>query len=96
MIIDALSVPNGDGAQPGRLRPSEGKSFWTGLTRWRQWGIAQAGKSSEAGSLGMGSERQDGVGDLLAVARLLYVGDLAAAAVGDARLSDLFGRDGVV
>src|SRR3569833_2325067 len=41
-------------------------------------------------------EGQDGVGDLLAVARLLNVGDLAAAAVGDARFGELLGRDGVV
>src|SRR3569623_1797596 len=41
-------------------------------------------------------EGQDGVGDLLAVSRLLNVGDLAAAAVGDTRLGDLFGLDGVV
>ena len=38
----------------------------------------------------------DGVGDLLAVARLLYVGDLAAAAVGHAGLGNLAERDGVV
>jgi hypothetical protein len=34
-------------------------------------------------------ERQQDVGDLLAVARLLEVGDLAAAAIGDAGLRDL-------
>ena len=41
-------------------------------------------------------EGQDGVGDLLAVARLLHVGDLAAAAVGDAGFGDLGRGDGVV
>jgi hypothetical protein len=34
-------------------------------------------------------ERQQDVGDLLAIARLLEVGDLAAAAIGDAGLRDL-------
>jgi hypothetical protein len=34
-------------------------------------------------------ERQQDVGELLAVARLLEVGDLAAAAIGDAGLRDL-------
>jgi hypothetical protein len=34
-------------------------------------------------------ERQQDVGHLLAVARLLEVGDLAAAAIGDAGLRDL-------
>jgi hypothetical protein len=34
-------------------------------------------------------ERQQDVGYLLAVARLLEVGDLAAAAIGDAGLRDL-------
>src|SRR5256885_12133133 len=41
-------------------------------------------------------ERQQDVGYLLAVARLLEVGDLAAAAIGDAGLRDLAGIDGVV
>ena len=36
-----------------------------------------------------GSERPDGVEELLTVARLLHVGDLAAAAIGDAGLGDL-------
>jgi hypothetical protein len=34
-------------------------------------------------------ERQDHVHELLAIARLLHVGDLAAAAIGDAGLRDL-------
>src|SRR6267143_6034875 len=42
------------------------------------------------------SERQQYVHYLLAVARLLDVGDLAAAAIGDAGLRDLAGIDGVV
>ena len=42
------------------------------------------------------SERQDLVCDLLAVARLLDVGDLTPPAVGDAGLRDLGGLDGVV
>src|SRR5450755_3233259 len=41
-------------------------------------------------------ERQQHVHHLLAVARLLHVGDLAAAAIGDAGLRDLRGIDGVV
>ena len=42
------------------------------------------------------SERQQDVGHLLAIARLLEVEDLAAAAIGDAGLRDLRGIDGVV
>ena len=41
-------------------------------------------------------ERQQHVHHLLAVARLLQIGDLAAAAIGDAGLGDLAGIDGVV
>src|SRR4051794_24793544 len=46
--------------------------------------------------LGHKLERQDHVHELLAVARLLHVGDLAAAAISDAGLRDLAGVDGVV
>src|SRR6516225_6620365 len=42
------------------------------------------------------SERQQDVGHLLAIARLLEVEDLAAAAIGDACLRNLRGIDGVV
>ena len=42
------------------------------------------------------SERQQHVHHLLAIARLLHVGDLAVAAIGDAGLRDLRGIDGVV
>src|SRR5450631_2067755 len=41
-------------------------------------------------------ERQHHVEHLLAVTRLLHIGDLAAPAIGDARLRDLAGIDGVV
>lgn len=41
-------------------------------------------------------EWEQDVGDLLTKARLLHVGDLAAAAVGNAGLRDLAGVDGVV
>ena len=41
-------------------------------------------------------EGQEHVENLLAVARLLHVGDLAASAIGDAGLRDLRGVDGVV
>src|ERR1700754_252510 len=47
-------------------------------------------------SRGVPSERQQNVHHLRAVARLLYVGELAAAAIGDAGLCDLAGIDGVV
>src|SRR3954454_15564847 len=42
------------------------------------------------------SVRQHDVEHLLSVARLLDVGDLAAAAVGNAQLGDLVVRDGVL
>ena len=48
------------------------------------------------GALEGRSERQQHVHHLLAVARLLHVGDLAVAAIGDAGLRDLAGIDGVV
>src|SRR4051794_28386986 len=49
-----------------------------------------------AESASAASIRQHDVEHLLSVARLLDVGDLAAAAVGDAQLGDLIVRDGVL
>jgi len=48
------------------------------------------------GALKLQLERQEHVEHLLAVARLLHVGELAAAAIGDAGFRDLAGIDGVV
>ena len=58
------------------------------------------GRSETAGSsedqINSALERQYDVHELLAVTRLLNIGDLAAAAVGDPGLGDLAGIDGVV
>src|SRR5437868_5980967 len=65
------------------------------LVRWRATHRSEGLRATRRWSARL-LEGQDGVCDLLAVARLLHIGDLAAAAVGDAGFGDLFGHDGVV
>src|SRR6185295_19958391 len=75
-----------------RARGNPGLLLWALGPRLR----GDERNTGDANSTNEDLERQQHVEHLLAVARLLDVGDLAAAAIGDARLGDLGGFDGVV
>ncbi len=79
-LIPSLTLPFSRGGEIFRTSLFEHHLFSTGcrFALTRSFGF-------EIRSL----ERQQDVGELLAVARLLEVGDLAAAAIGDAGLRDL-------